>query len=321
MEIKILSSLNKIKERNSVLIIGTHDGIFHSDEVVACAILCLANPNMSVQILRSRDPEMLKLCDICIDIGGGEFDHHQPNFNRTRKNGIKYASAGLVWEIYGIDVIETILKKYFPITNCNRYSLVKDFDNSCITLIDCEDNGIPSEKHDLDFISSFLPLWFDTTINKYNTQFYKALLTSISVLEEKLKSTISKELATLQIAQNFMDSNFCMNGVLEIPSQTMDWVEAVVNINNCTEKENQINFVIFPYPAGGWAAQCVPPSLENKFEQRISFPKEWAGETKKLPEISGVADATFCHNGRFFVRASSKDAITELCIIATNLAN
>lgn len=97
MNIKILSFLTSVaEERDDVLTIGTHNGIFHADEVLACAILCLINSNMSVQILRSRDYEMLKHCDICVDIGGGKFDHHQAAFNETRENGIKYASAGLV---------------------------------------------------------------------------------------------------------------------------------------------------------------------------------------------------------------------------------
>ena len=66
MNIKILSSLNSITdERKNILTIGTHNGIFHSDEVVACAILCLINSNMPIHILRSRDNKMLNLCNTC----------------------------------------------------------------------------------------------------------------------------------------------------------------------------------------------------------------------------------------------------------------
>ena len=109
MNIKILSSLtNAAEKRNNILNIGTHNGIFHSDEVVACAILCLIHSNISVQILRSREVEFLNQCDICVDIGGGEFDHH-----KTRENGIKYASAGLVWKGFGKQLIEQFLMQYF----------------------------------------------------------------------------------------------------------------------------------------------------------------------------------------------------------------
>lgn len=82
MNIKILSSLDVTsKERKDILTIGTHNGIFHSDEVVACAILCLINSNMSIHILRTRDNEMLNLCNICVDIGGGKYDYHHLSYD------------------------------------------------------------------------------------------------------------------------------------------------------------------------------------------------------------------------------------------------
>ncbi len=321
MNIKILSSLTGVTEkRSNILTIGTHNGIFHSDEVVACAILCLINSDKSIHILRSRDNEILKQCDICVDVGGGKFDHHQIGFNETRKNDIKYASAGLVWRTFGKQLIEQLLKKYFKESKCNIDYIYEFFDNLFISLVDCEDNGISTESHCFSFISSFLPLWFNANAEKFNGQFSKVLLTAIVILEEELKTTIGKVIAQNTIINNWNNSSYFKNGILEIPSQTIDWVETVVNINVTTENK-QINFVIFPYPNGGWAAQCVPPSLEERFSQRIAFPREWSGQTDKLPEISGVEDSSFCHNGCFFARANSKDSIIKMCIIATNLAH
>lgn len=314
MKLKILSSLTNVpKERNNVLTIGTHSGIFHVDEVVACAILCLIYK--SIQILRTRDSEMLMQCDICVDVGGGKFDHHQKGFDEKRENGIKYASAGLVWKEYGKQLINVMLEKYFFETKCDTEAIFKAFDNYCIVPVDREDNGEKTEKHCFSFISSYLPLWFNNTQEDFDNQFYKVLETTAEVLEQELKVTIGKEIAKNTIVDNYNNSDYYNNGILEIPSQTIDWVETVININD-TQK-NIVNFVIFPYPAGGWAAQCVPPSLEDKFAQRIAFPHEWAGQTNKLSEISKVDGATFCHNGRFFVRATSKEAVIKMCNIAT----
>ena len=321
MNIKILSSLtNAAEKRNNILTIGTHNGIFHSDEVVACAILCLIHSNISVQILRSREVEFLNQCDICVDIGGGEFDHHQAGFNKTRENGIKYASAGLVWKGFGKQLIEQFLVQYFKEAYCDIDYIFESFDSLYISLVDCEDNGISTVGHCFSFISSFLPLWFNSNTDSFNSQFNKALLTTIAILEEELKTTIGKAIAKNAIISNWNDDNCFKNGILEIPSQTIDWIETVVNLNN-TNENNPVNFVVFPYPNGGWAAQCVPPSLSKKFEQRISFPKSWAGQTDKLPGISGVTGSTFCHNGCFFARAISKESIIKMCIIATNLAH
>lgn len=322
MNIKILSSLTGVAEKRSkTFSVGTHNGIFHSDEVVACAILCLINSDKSIYILRSRDNEMLKQCDICVDIGGKKFDHHQAGFNETRKNGIKYASAGLVWKTFGKQLIEQFLVKYFKESKCNIDYTSELFDNLFISLVDCEDNGISTENHCFSFISSFLPLWFNTDTKNFNNQFSKALSTTIVILEEELKTTIGKVIAQNTIIINWNNSTCFKNGILEIPSQTIDWVETVVNINATTTKSRQINFVVFPYPNGGWAAQCVPLSLKEKFSQRIAFPKEWAGQTDKLPEISGIEDSSFYHNGCFFARANSKDSIIKMCTIATNLTH
>lgn len=355
MNIKILSSLTEVTtKRSSEITIGTHNGIFHSDELLACAILCLIHSNESVQILRTRDSEQLMECTICVDVGGGDFDHHQKDFNTMRNTGIKYASAGLVWKHYGKQLISLFLEKYFPRIQCDTDSIFETFDASFITLVDCEDNGKPQGKHCFSFISSFLPLWFNNSSDDFNKQFYKALVATMTILDQelrttigneiaknaivsnwknhncfksfvtttaisqqKLKTTIGKQIAKVLLYVNWKNCNYFNNGVLQIPSQTMAWVEATIMINaSC--KGNKINFVIFPYPDGGWAAQCVPPSLKNIFGQRIPFPSEWAGQTDKLVEISGVEGATLCHNDCFFVRATSKEAVIQMCNIATN---
>ena len=320
MNIKILNSLTNVaRERSDTLIIGTHNGIFHSDEVIACAILCLSNPDKTIQILRSRDKKELDLCDICIDVGGGKFDHHQPGFNEVRCNGIKYASAGLIWKNFGNNLIEKVKESYFSEATCDINEIFKSFDDSIISLVDCEDNGVLTEKHCFSFISSFLPLWFNNDKTDFNNQFYNVLNIAISILKEELKTIIGKEVAKNIIINNWKDSKCFNNGILEIPSQTIDWVETVIGINE-TIKDNFINFVIFPYPNGGWAAQCVPPSIEERFSQRIPFPHKWAGLTDNLPIISKVDGATFCHNGCFFARAINKESIIKMCNISTNIA-
>lgn len=318
MNIKILSSLtSQTENRNTTLTIGTHNGIFHSDEILACAILCLINSNLPIQILRSRNSNMLIQCDICVDIGGGKFDHHQAGFNQMRKNGTKYASAGLIWNSFGKKLIEFVLEKHFPGFTCDINAIVETFDNYFVSPVDYEDNGIQAQNHRLSFISSFLPLWFNNSQDNFNRQFYQVLVITMKILEQELKTTIGKEIAKATIESNWNSTNYFKNGILEIPSQTMDWVETVISINNSTESK-KINFVIFPYPDGGWAAQCVPPSLENKFAKRVPFPAIWAGKTDSLPKISGIDGATFCHNGCFFVRARNKEDVTKMCSIATD---
>lgn len=321
----LVSSKEKEKKR---FIIGTHDGIFHSDEVVACAILALFHSDDQIVIVRSKDVSLLqaKEANILVDVGGGLYDHHQPGGNGKRKNGVPYASAGLVWREYGEGVIYKCFDElYSPSSSIladnptKTYEstfkdIVKDIDENLIQNVDKEDNGISVPTHAFSFITSFLPV-YGCKQNSFDEGFQLALNVTIEILKHAIYAAISKELTLKLVLGLIEEDGIVSHSILEIPSQTFPWLEALCNYNIdfAWSDTNCINFVIFPYPSGGWAAQCVPPSLEKKFEQRISFPKEWAGQTENLPKISGVKDATFCHNGCFFVRAKTKEGVIALC--------
>lgn len=177
-----------------------------------------------------------------------------------------------------------------------------------------EDNGISPYTHYFSFISSFL-LVYHSGYDNFDDGFQLALNVFIEILKHAIYETISKRVASKTIHDLISSNGVLPCGILEIPSQAFPWLESVCNYN--TEigwpDTDHINFVIFPYPSGGWATQCVPPSIGQKFEQKIPFPKEWAGQTENLPEISGVKDATFCHNGCFFARAKTKKGVIALC--------
>jgi hypothetical protein len=50
--------------------IATHSGSFHCDEALGCYLLRLTPEFAEGEIVRSRDPEVLKECDVVIDVGG-----------------------------------------------------------------------------------------------------------------------------------------------------------------------------------------------------------------------------------------------------------
>ena len=63
--------------------IGTHDGAFHCDEVLACWMLKQLPQYKDASIVRTRDPAKLSACEIVVDVGAVydpeklRFDHHQ----------------------------------------------------------------------------------------------------------------------------------------------------------------------------------------------------------------------------------------------------
>ncbi len=304
------------KENSKKFIIGTHNGIFHNDEIIAISILkVLLSEIKDIEIIRSRNIEFLKRnCQILVDIGGGKFDHHQKNGNGKRENGISYASAGLVWKKFGYLLIEKIIGN--ELEENEKRKIFQKVDDDIMQKIDMEDNGEKVDSHPFEFISSFLPNWIEQTPN-YDEKFEEALDCASKVLNNYIKKIVAEELSKKELKNRINNKNTRIDNMLIIPSQTMPWKEMIVTYNY--ENENApIDFVIFPYPAGGYALQCVPPTLEEEFEQRIKLPNDWAGETKNLSHISGVKTAILCHNGRFFARAKDMNDILLLGKIATS---
>lgn len=291
--------------------IGTHSGIFHQDDVVAVALLSILHGN-NVTVKRTRDPNILATCDYVVDVGGGELDHHMPGGNGKREGTIpssNYASAGLVWKKYSDDIL--------TVCGCPAeliYDVAKKVDENIIEDVDKIDNGWIATSL-FDFISLYIPNW-DEDFSKVDNQFNKALSLTVKILSTAIKKEIANA-ASDNLMLGLLLDHPRRSHILEIPNQYIDWKPRVVEYNSIPF--TYIDFVVFPYPTGGYAAQAVPPCLDEPFKQRIPFPCEWAGLTTTLPEVSGVKTATFCHNNLFFVRAETKEDVIKLCEIAIEL--
>ena len=63
--------------------IGTHNGTFHCDEVLACYLVTRLPEYRHAEIIRTRDPKELATCQVVVDVGGvydpskHRYDHHQ----------------------------------------------------------------------------------------------------------------------------------------------------------------------------------------------------------------------------------------------------
>lgn len=84
----IAKALPKSFKRKPYSVIGTHSGVFHTDEIMACVLLkyakILTYPGV---IIRTRNENILKNLKIVIDVGGEcnpkelRYDHHMRDFN------------------------------------------------------------------------------------------------------------------------------------------------------------------------------------------------------------------------------------------------
>ena len=309
--IKVSNRLPTAKERKKYkFIVATHPGIFHPDELIAIAILVLAFGN-KLYILRTRNKELLEQADIVVDVGGGKLDHHMKGFRTCRLNGVLYASAGLVWKEYGMLAISNVLMKYkFFVPWKDVEEIFTNIDRRIMEPIDKEDNGLTTKEHMFSFVYAFYPTQKEK--EAYNLRFKMAEMVSMKVFERILVTEVAKYDAYLELDRLIKESSL-PSGILEIPRQSYPWKHPLIKWNSRRRKNKKILFVIFRYPDGGWAAQCVPPSKKRMNDQIVSFPESWRGRTgKDLEDVSGVKDAILCHNGLFFARAKTKKAIIEM---------
>lgn len=158
-----------------MLTIGTHDGVFHCDESLACYLIKLLPEYKDAQIVRSRNQADLDKCDIVVDVGrvydvsgmfvychlsffyklklfahfrsANRFDHHQPTFSSTlssifpKKNfgNIKLSSAGLIYAHFGHQIISQLMD--WPKDDPRTDKLFDTVYDQFIKEIDAIDNG------------------------------------------------------------------------------------------------------------------------------------------------------------------------------------
>ena len=120
----------------------THNGSFHTDDIFAAAMLSmiLERNGEAYEIIRTRDPEIIKDGDFVFDVGGtydealNRFDHHQVGGAGKGEQGIEYSSFGLMWKKFGEEfagsqkVADIIQKKLVAPVDAhdNGFDLVKN---------------------------------------------------------------------------------------------------------------------------------------------------------------------------------------------------
>lgn len=284
---------------------GTHNGIFHGDEVVGYVILKELFGDF--ELIRTRDPKLLETCDIVFDVGGGEFDHHT-NDKEYRKNEIPYAAAGLIWRKFG--------KKLIRKKGINNEEVVHKIfiymDKNFIQGVDALDNGKNYSPAypvmDLSkVISQFNPSW-DSNDN-IETQFFKAADFTRTVFLNLLEAQISVANAGTLIEQALANREAKELLVLD---SSCPWKQTLLDL----DKDEEVLFVVFPDMNDGYRIQVIPRKVDT-FDARKDLPVSWAGlEDTELNELLGIQDAIFAHPGRFIAGARSKESIMKMAELA-----
>lgn len=286
--------------------VATHDGSFHADEVFALAALSLLGEPLD--IVRTRDPAVLKACDARVDVGfradpaSGDFDHHQREGAGARPNGVRYASFGLVWREHG----PALCGEDAEVAARVDESLVQgvDANDTGQALAEASEGGIRAMTVS-GVVGAFNPTWEeDATPEAERARFDEALAVAVAILRREIASAGAAQRAATLVAAAVEASRARDPRVVAL-ERNVPWKEVVVT------QAPDAQFVVYP-KRQGWGLEAVPREL-GSFDNRRDLPAAWAGlDGPALAELTGVRDALFCHAKRFLVVARSREGIEAL---------
>lgn len=303
------------------LIVATHDGAFHADDVFGVAIVKrlsgLTHPSRPVRVIRTRDPELLSGADIVLDVGGvfdgkTRFDHHQPEGAGARPDGVPFAASGLIWNKFGRQLLRLSLlpDAEGPVIE----SAFRRVDQSLIRHLDAVDNGVtlgpPLGLSVSELVSHMNPTWLeDRSPAAMDAKFENAVAAATAILDNLCKVSATRVLAKDIVRRAAREAG----RVLTLDFAGIPWQETVI-----TEFPDVL-FVVYPATDSGWRVRTVPRAL-GSFAPRKALPEAWAGlGGTELTRITGVPGCVFAHRGRFLAGNDSlagAQALAELAVAA-----
>lgn len=308
------------------MIIVTHGGKFHADDAWAVAVLDILFPGSD--IVRTRDPAIIEAGDFAIDVGGiwdpasGRFDHHQKGFDGARQSGVPYASAGLVWKEYGGRCVAALALAHTgqQLSDDTAQQLAYAIDADIVQYLDLSDVGAaknaPGGYGLSAIISGYNPNWMDEQRLGYGeaadayrlAQFRRAMAVLADIMVNAVKYRVGALLALEQVRQaELLDDG----KVLFLENAALPWTAVV------RKEMPKVLFVISHSIGEQRYMLHTVPANPDTFDARADLPEPWAGlRDAELAAVTGVPDATFCHNGRFIAAARSFDGVRAMARLA-----
>ncbi|XP_051931619.1 UPF0160 protein MYG1, mitochondrial [Hippocampus zosterae] len=314
--------------------IGTHNGTFHCDEVLACFFLRQLPEYKNAEIVRTRDPAQLACCDIVVDVGGEfdpqrhRYDHHQRTFAETFHSlrpdkpwVTKLSSAGLVYLHFGRRLLAqlTHLKD-----DDKRLEILYDklYENF-VEEVDAIDNGISQCDGEARYaISTTLSARVGHLNPRWNSKsqdteegFKKALALVGNEFLDRLDFYKSSWLPARQVVEEAVKERYKVDPcgqVMEFSQGGCPWKEHLFALEEELQVEMPIKYVLYSDQNGHWRVQCVPAGL-NTFQSRLPLLEEWRGiRDDALSELSGIEGCIFVHAAGFIGGNKTREGALEM---------
>ncbi|XP_040395343.1 MYG1 exonuclease isoform X2 [Cygnus olor] len=264
--------------------IGTHDGTFHCDEVLACCLLRLLPRYRDAEVVRTRDPELLAECDVVVDVGGEydperhRYDHHQRSFAQSMHSlqpskpwTTKLSSAGLVYCHFGTQILANLLGQ--P-----------------------EDGPVVTALYDKAGFRRALELVGGEFLDRLD-YYHRAWLPARALVEEAIRRRFEVDASGV---------------LLELPQGGCPWKEHLFGLEEELDLPDPLQLVLFPDRGGQWRVQSVPAG-PHTFESRLPLPEPWRGiRDEALSQLAGVPGCVFVHASGFIGGNRTRDGALEM---------
>lgn len=305
----------------------THDGCFHTDEVVASMLLDLYFNG--IDLIRTRDENIINNTEnaIIVDVGGRydgirRFDHHQyPNehgfserWEPTSK--VPLSSAGMVWKHFG----ERLIKKIFPDTSNDDVNkiYIKMYNNFFME-IDANDNGV--DQYPSNIVSKkIFPInaTLIGTIGRFN---------GTNVYNSELQYDLFLE------AMEFAETMFLIHLQSYYRNQKKLNEEKIIMLNYFNNRLENGKIIIVEEDISNW--RILLKELDTSEELLyLVYPREEQWGVKAVSKIGFQArkdlapenvlesivgkELIFAHKKRFMCTCRSKDAAIKCAIASVN---
>ncbi|MCF6344843.1 MAG: MYG1 family protein [Thiomicrorhabdus sp.] len=269
----------------------THSGRFHADEIFAIAMIQMIK---TVDITRTRDQEIIDQADIVLDVGAEynpetlRFDHHQNSFTKTREDGTPFATAGLVWEHFGKEVLaKKGLKGDYEIQFAQQW-----VDQKIIHDIDAVDNGLFTEdpRPSVSMIIGMMNASSTDDDEQQNAAFYQAIEFTSMILNNFIKSAV-KEAENIVALEAYAKT--VNNGILILDKH--------LPFKDFLYSHPEIKRVVYPRNDEQFGVYCN--GKENHLPERFRGLR-----SDELNAITGLNDTVFCHKSGFMSVTNSQES-------------
>jgi len=280
------------------MLVATHSGPFHCDDVFACALLrTFLAPDL--QVVRTRDLERVRTADIAIDVGGeydptrARFDHHQRDYEGP------LSSAGMVLQW---------LSDEGKISGALAEKLRMEW----VDYIDAVDNGARKPDDDVPCLPTVIGALCEQarTPEEFDARYAEAVQMCVAMLrglrQAEERTHAARAAVASAMAQAVADGTRVM-----VFEQHYKWKRAYFEQGGA---DHPTDYTLFP-DGDSWRILAIPPEQES-FATKRPLPAEWAGLVdEELSLVIGVEGAKFCHKNRFIAvfatRAAAESAIEK----------